>query len=333
MPEMGKAVSFSIRRKLPNVRRGEDMISRVQTKRFLTAAVVAGMLSLTAKAAVITQNFDAPGQLANFNAFVQVATPPAAAATGGIAESTSGGVLNSGSLSVPQATTTDETLTYTGQAFDFSQVGQTITESIIFKMNPTLTTIAGSGKPIQLGFLTLPNAGFNGNANQVGTAFPAFTSVRLNMGTAGSGAAQIQIQDKPIGTATTGANGTVNGNTATLLASEYYLLTLTATQLGAGSYSIGGTVQDEGTDGATLTAAPLLTVATTTRTDSGANTTDANLASTGVYAGFRAASIGGESNFDSFSVTGTAAPSPEPVSLSFLALGGLGLLARRRRIV
>lgn len=303
------------------------MRTRARTERCFIAAAAGTVVAVAgwagsagAGVVAITQDFNSPGQLSNFNSFVQFNGNPAS--TGGIAESTSGGVANGGSLSNPNVSTTDQTLTYAPQAFDFSQVGQTITESIVFRAGSDFSTVgAGGVKPVQLGFLTLPAAGFNGNANQGPAGNPAFTSIRINLPTAGSANAQLQGQDKTTTGGTSGFPATLP--TLTLTASEYYQVSLSATQNGGGSYTISGAIQDMGTDGQTVTGSPV-TIAATTRTGI------PDLATT-VYAAFRTQAISGGANYDNFSVTGTAAATPEPVSAGVFALGGLGLLARRRR--
>lgn len=301
------------------------MMTRGRTKRCFIAAAIAVAATVGAGSAVagvvtITQDFNSPGQLSNFNNFVQFNANPAS--TGGMAESTTGGVAGSGSISNPNVATTDQTLTYAPQGFDFSQVGQTITESIVFRASSDFSTVgAGGVKPVQLGFLTLPAAGFNGNANQGPAGNPAFASIRINMPTAASANAQLQGQDK------TAAGGTSNFPatlpTLTLTASEYYQISLSATQNGGGNYTISGAIQDMGTDGQTITGAPVTIAAT-------ARTAIPDLATT-VYAGFRTQGLSGGANYDNFSVTGTAVATPEPVSAGLFALGGVGLLARRRR--
>jgi len=269
-----------------------------------------------AQAAVVT--FDSPADLNN-NFAVNNQT-----GTGGYVPVTSGGIGNTGALDVTAGPsgTLDATAVYKLQSFN-PQEG-TITVSQYVKVQATPTT---GDRLLHLGIIDDTSATHQLNGG--GAARADFISARVfptvaTTAGATTGADTYQVQagnsiDSP-STATATTNNTQSAD-FNLTIGDWYLFTINVNrQATANTFSVDSTLQDFGTDGLT----PGTTMTFAAQTISG-NTTDI-YNDTQVFGAFRShATNGGADLLDTFSVI------PEPSTLSFLGLGAIGLLARRRK--
>ena len=274
---------------------------------------VLGASLVMAQAQSFIVNFDTPGDLANnFNIYQNTSPPVVNAATGSpYSQSLTGGVGGSGSVSIatPAAgITPDSTAIWKNSSFDFSTAGATVNVSAYVDVIPP--TEAGN-RLLHLGFANENTSGLNGNA---GLAFMGF---RLNPTAVGSTIFAPQWQTK---TASGGTVNTSGGGNLTLTAGDWYQVSVTFQNLGAGNIQGSAFVRDFGTDGLTPGASSSI---------SSVSLTSADIASdSSVWAAFRTFQADGAGGLDNFS----ASVVPEPGTTLLVGTGlGVFLLARRRQ--
>ena len=245
----------------------------------------------------------------NYNVYQNTATPTVSFTGSPYTQSANTGVGGSGGIDVAAPATgitADSTSINKSQSFDFSQSGTTLTISAFMKaIAPTET----GNRMLQLGFVNDATSGMNGNAGL------SFTSMRFNPTAVGSMTFAPQWQTK------TAAGGTVNTTVTpniTFVQNDWYLMSLSFVNNGAGAIGGNGFVQDMGVDGTTPGAITTITSANLTSADIAADAT--------VFAAFRSFHNDGVATLDNFA----AVPEPSTVALFGAASAGLLMLRRRR---
>lgn len=273
----------------------------------------------TAQAQTVTVNFDAAGALDNnFNIYQNISAanggPVINAATGSpYSQVLAGGVGGSGRVNIATPATgitTDSTAIYKNTSFDFSTAGKAL--NISASVNIIATTESGN-RLLQLGFANENNSGMNGNAGL------AFMSLRLNPTAINSTVFAPQWQTK-VASGTTTVN-TTGGANVTLTAGDWYQLSLTFANLGAGSIQGSGFVQDFGADGLTPGASFSFSPITLTSADIASDSS--------TWPAFRTFAADGSGGLDNLSAS--AVPEPGTTVLVGLGLGTLLLAGRRQR--
>ena len=273
-----------------------------------------------ARAQGFLDNFDSPFTLANYNAYLNTATPtwgPAFLVTNSpYSWVSSGGVGNSGAVSLAAGSSTitaDASLIYHNSSFNLAAPNTALTISA--ELN--VSAINGGGnRLLQLGFVNGSTNGMNGNAGV------AFTSLRLStVGTTGDTYTP-QYQTKLASGSTVSTAFTPN---VTLTPGEWYELSGTFVNIGGGNLQASGFLQDEGKDGLTP-GAVVFTFPTMTL-----NSGTADIASdTAVWGALRGFKSDGLSLVDNFGANGTVVV-PEPGTAALVGLAAAVLLAARRR--
>jgi hypothetical protein len=286
-------------------------------KRVHLGCLVALAASLaTGQAQTVSVNFNAASALDNnFNIYQNTTPAVTNGATGSpYSQALTGGVGGSGlvNIAVPvTGITGDSTAIYKNTSFDFSTSGKALTISAYINIIPP--TESGN-RLLQLGFVNENTAGMNGNAGL------AFTSMRLNPTAIGSTVFGPQWQTK------TAAGSTVNtsgGANMTLLAGDWYQMSLTFANLGGGNIQASGFVQDFGVNGLTPGAIVNISQITLTSADIAGDSA--------VWPAFRSFAADGSGGLDNFNAAVTVVPEPGTMVLVGLGLGTLLLAGRRQR--
>jgi hypothetical protein len=194
------------------------------------AGICLGLSLMGVSAQTVFLNFNTAGQYtANFNEWND---------TGGVnggnysfTESASGGVNDSGCVSVLESS--DTTATYKSGSWDFSTNGATVVLSVMVKANGQ-----SSGDKVQLGLMNVNNNGLNDNA---GVAFESFRFVPSS-----ATVWSLREQYRSGGTLTETPLGNVN-----ITVGDWYkfVVTMTNTDGSAGNYSASCALYDFGADG------------------------------------------------------------------------------------
>jgi hypothetical protein len=271
------------------------------------AALLLASAALELQAQSFSENFNTPGSLANnFNVYLNSTTPLGSP----YAEAVSGGVGNSGSVSIlpgGATVTQDATLIQKNTIFNFSQVGVTLRLSTMLNVS---SQTAGGNRLLQLGFVNESTSGMNGNPGL------AFMSLRLSSTSGNIYTPQFQTK--------TAAGGTVNTGLTpdlTLTVGNWYELSGSFLSLGGGQIQASGVLQDFGTDGLTP-GAIVFTFPTTTLTSADIATDST------VFAGLRGFKNDGLNTVDNFVAVTVV---PEPSAAAVLILGLAALAARPRK--
>jgi hypothetical protein len=287
-------------------------------KRALLAGL--GLFALSGLAHADSVDYNTPGDLTTkFNLNNQ-------SGTGGFTQVTSGGIGNSGAVDVTAGNPPDVTAVYNVRSFNPADGPIRISQYV-----KVLPTYALGDRLLQLGLIddTATGHQLNGGAPAVADFISArvFPTV---LPVAGSPTAaftwQVQAGQNP--TATSQNTTTFNNNQSAnfnLILGDWYLLNVDITKSAIPNvFSVGGSLQDFGTDG--LTAGATMTFAPE---NSSASATDI-YADTTVFGAFRGhAATGGADMFDNFSITQNVVP--EPASLGLLGLAAMAMGARRKR--
>src|ERR1039457_941475 len=220
------------------------MKTKAANRVHLGSLAVLGASLVMAQAQSVTVNFNTLGDLANnFNIYLNTTPPLVNPAAGSpYSQSLTGGVGGSGSVSIAAPApgiTNDSTAIWKNSSFDFSTAGATVNVSAF--VNVIAPTEAGN-RLLHLGFANENTSGLNGNA---GLAFMGF---RLNPIAVGSTIFSPQWQTK---TASGGTVNTSGGGNLTLTVGDWYQVSVTFANLGAGNIQGSAVVEDFGVDGLT----------------------------------------------------------------------------------
>jgi hypothetical protein len=279
----------------------------------LALGLAVSVLNLHAQSFI--QSFDAPGQLANnFNIYQNTTPPVINAATGSpYSQSLTGGIGGSGLVNIAAPATgitPDSTAIYKNTSFNFSTAGNALNISAYVDV---IAPTESGNRLLQLGFADSSTSGMNGNA---GLSFMGF---RLNPTAAGSTIFAPQWQTK---TASGGTVNTSGGGNLTLIAGDWYEVSVTFANLGGGNIQGSGFVEDFGVDGLTPGASASISQALLSSADIASDSS--------VWAAFRTFEADGAGGLDNFSAHVVVVPEPGTTVLVGMGLGAL-LFARRRQ--
>jgi hypothetical protein len=295
--------------------RVKSMKMKAVNRVHLGCLVVLGASLVMVQAQSFTINFDTLGDLANnFNIYQNTSPPVVNAATGSpYSQSLTGGVGGSGfvNIAAPAAgITPDSTAIYKNTSFNFSAAGDALNISAyVDVIAPTET----GNRLLHLGFADSSTSGLNGNAGL------SFTGFRLNPTAVGSTIFTPQWQTK---TASGSTVNTAGGGNLTLIAGDWYDVSVTFGNLGGGNIQASGFVEDLGVDGLTPGASFSISPVTLTSADIASDSS--------VWAAFRTFEADGDGGLDNFSAHVVVIPEPGTTVLVGMGLGAL-LFARRRQ--
>jgi hypothetical protein len=278
-------------------------------------ALILTLAVLDLHAQSFIQSFDAPGELANnFNIYQNTTPPVTNAATGSpYSQGLTGGIAGSGVVNIAApgtGITPDSTAIYKNTSFNFSAAGDALNISAyVDVIAPTET----GNRLLHLGFADSSTSGLNGNAGL------SFTGFRLNPTAVGSTIFTPQWQTK---TASGSTVNTAGGGNLTLIAGDWYDVSVTFGNLGGGNIQASGFVEDLGVDGLTPGASFSISPVTLTSADIASDSS--------VWAAFRTFEADGDGGLDNFSAHVVVIPEPGTTVLVGMGLGAL-LFARRRQ--
>jgi len=280
-----------------------------------TTALAASLCLVGAavQAQTVSLNFDTPGQYTgNFIAAANMTESPTAGVNG------SGGVTDNLSA--------DANSIYDASSWDFSQVGDSITISLMAQIaNP----IGGSGGTFQLGL------GVNSSFVMAGSTAtsPAFGTFRLSRSsaTAPSGFASFKIGPQ-FASGSALSSSSVQSAAFSLALGDWYQYNVTLVDTSSSSYSMTATLYDYGTTGLSpVTGTDLLAAyesAGLSMTNITGSAGAALVAATAADPGWRVGTAtSGISALDNFSVVETV---PEPSTFAMVGLGISALLGMSR---
>jgi hypothetical protein len=289
-------------------------------------AILAGATSARA----VSVNFSAASDLSNNFSINFDGTP----STANFNWSSSAGVSDgSGNFGGVTTTNTDATAVYVGANRPASETAFKLTDGASVSVEFMCQSL-GTDRNVQIGFLNRFNSSFNNdgtNAN-VNAAQKAESHATGYVSVRTYATGQIEQQVKS-GNSNSTPNTTLRAADPInpLIDGEWYKLTLSAVETAPNTFSLLTTLDDYGSGGGNFVTNIYTQTTPSVVTVTGFD--DASLDQLGIgngVAGVR--QIADNPQIDNFVVNGTAvqATLPEPASLGLLAVGGAGLLARRR---
>lgn len=271
------------------------------------AGAVVVVAATAAVAAPVVVDFDTPGGLVNnFSLNVNNSIPIKYFQVG------TGGLGNSGAVDLFGTEDADHTTAvYNQSAYDFSQVGSSVTVSqFVLRQNALIT---------QTPFVMLGILSDVGQRMDGGTSSNSYASIRLNPSTtATSTDVFLQTETKVAGG---GRVRTTPGISVSMIDGNWYRVSATFTYNSASDLLISAVLEDWGAAGAALQS----TLFSYGPTSVGLSGFDQINGDSSVWPAFRAFSEGGSNLLDNFSVV------PEPTTLGLLLIAALGTRRFGRR--
>ncbi|HEY3762860.1 MAG TPA: hypothetical protein VGN23_14035 [Verrucomicrobiae bacterium] len=275
-------------------------------------AAVLAVVGSQAQAQSLSLNFDTPGQYTgNFLTAANITE----SSTAGVNDS--GGLVNNGAA--------DANSIYNASSWDFSQVGDSITLSLMAQI---ASPIGSSGGTFQMGL------GINSSFVMAGSSASsaAFGSFRLSRSSSGASGFKIGPQYDGGGIL---SSSTVQSAAFQLTPGDWYQFNVVLVDTSSSSYSMTATLYDYGTTGLSPVTGTDLLAAYESGGDSMIDVTGASgaalVAATAAAPGWRVGTAtSGISALDNFSVV---EPAPEPQSLVLLGFSALlGIKCLKRKI-
>lgn len=306
----------------PSLRAAAAVLTACGGATLIGPSAWADSIDFNAGATDLTNNFSV-----NFDG-APVSTAPGGG--GNFNWNANGGISGGGGLLNPN--TTDATAEYIGPNHATTDTAFKLTSGASVSVMFTSANI-GTDRTVQVGFVNKFSTSFNNDganaavsaAQRAISGATAFLSVRVY------GTGQLEQQTKASGS---NSAATLTVRTADpflpLIDNEWYKLTLSVTETAASTFTLLSTLDDYGGDGSRLVS-NLFTQTSSTPVSITGFDNSANDVGVGNALG-AVRQVTNNPQMDNFVMTGTSvqAPVPEPASLGLLALGGVGLLARRR---